>query len=144
MKEKQRPELMPSDELVRKVKSEVDDLILYFSCGKDSIAMWLFLRDKGFTIYQFIFIRYLVYGQTRKISRIMRAILGNTLCDSLIQFYSMLRDMVYQPEEWHKLEHLICQTFGLKMSMPQYLMATNSIILMPQWECVWRIILTGA
>lgn len=51
MKEKQRLELMPSDELVRKVKSEVDDLILYFSCGKDSIAMWLYLQDKGFNIH---------------------------------------------------------------------------------------------
>lgn len=42
--------LPPSGELVEQVRGEVDDLILYFSCGKDSIAMWLWLRQFGFKI----------------------------------------------------------------------------------------------
>lgn len=42
--------LLDSDSLVTRVKNEVNDLILYFSCGKDSIAMWLWLRGKGFNI----------------------------------------------------------------------------------------------
>ena len=37
-------ELIPSDELVNQVRAEVDDLILYFSCGKDSLALG---RKKG-------------------------------------------------------------------------------------------------
>ena len=100
MKEKQRPELMPSDELVRKVKSEVDDLILYFSCGKDSIAMWLYLQDKGFRIHPvFLYTvpglrsdaENLVYYEDFFGQKIMR--LPHPL------FYQMLNDFVYQPPE---------------------------------------------
>jgi len=100
MKEKQRPELMPSDELVRKVKSEVDDLILYFSCGKDSIAMWLYLQDKGFNIHP-VFL-YTVPGLRSDNENI--AYYENYFGQHITRlphplFYQMLNDLVYQPPE---------------------------------------------
>lgn len=42
---------LPSDQLVARVKEYGGDTILLsFSMGKDSLAMWLYLRDKGFKI----------------------------------------------------------------------------------------------
>lgn len=92
--------LPPSLALAKQVRSEVDDLILYFSCGKDSIAMWLWLQQFGFTIHPVYL--YLVpdlrsdaeniayYEQFfgRRIMRFPHPLL-----------YQMLNDLVYQPPE---------------------------------------------
>jgi len=97
---KQSVELIPSHELVNQVRSEVDDLILYFSCGKDSIAMWLWLRQFDFRIHPVYLytvpglrsdaenLAYYeqLYGQ--HIMRIPHPLL-----------YQMLNDLVYQPPE---------------------------------------------
>lgn len=43
-----------SFELCRYVKKNIgNEILLSFSCGKDSIAAWLFLREQGFKIYPF-------------------------------------------------------------------------------------------
>ena len=92
--------LPSSDDLVKLVKSEVDDLILYFSCGKESIAMWLWLRDKGFKITPvFLFLvpglrsdeKNLVYYEEFFGCRIMR--FPHPL------LYQMLNHNVFQPPE---------------------------------------------
>lgn len=100
MKVKEKPELTASRELAEKVRSEVDDLILYFSCGKESIAMWLFLREFGFNIIPvFLYVvpclrsdrENLAYYEDYFGQEIMR--LPHML------FYQMLNDFVYQPPE---------------------------------------------
>lgn len=37
---------LPGPEVVRLIRSEVDHVLLSFSCGKDSIAAWLAIRDQ--------------------------------------------------------------------------------------------------
>lgn len=97
---KKRVDLIPSEKLWRIVKDEVDDLILYFSCGKDSIAMWLYLQDKGFTIHPVYLYTVpglrsddenLAYYESFFGCHIMR--FPHPL------FYQMLNNLVYQPPE---------------------------------------------
>jgi hypothetical protein len=97
---KPRHQLQPSGELVQRVRSEVDDLILYFSCGKDSIAMWLWLKQFDFNIHPvFLYMvpdlrsdqENLAYYEHFFGQRIMR--FPHPL------FYKMLNDLVYQPPE---------------------------------------------
>lgn len=93
--------LPPSDELAETVKREgVHDLILYFSCGKDSIAMWLWLRDKGFDIHPVYL--YTVPGLRSDAENLAyyEAFFGQ----HILRFphpilYQMLNDMTYQPPE---------------------------------------------
>lgn len=100
MSDEEKPELLPSRVLAEKVRSEVDDLILYFSCGKESIAMWLFLREFNFNITP-VFLYHvpglqsdadnLAYYEDYFGQEILR--LPHPL------FYQMLNDFVYQPPE---------------------------------------------
>lgn len=43
-------EPMPSEQLLDVVRGHNPTILLSFSMGKDSLAMWLYLRDKGFNI----------------------------------------------------------------------------------------------
>jgi hypothetical protein len=52
--------LPSSAETVAFLKAETDSCLLAFSCGKDSVATWIILRDAGFCIHPFY--RYLVPG----------------------------------------------------------------------------------
>lgn len=93
-------DLTPSQDLWKFVKSEVDDLILYFSCGKDSIAMWLYLRDKGFNIYPVYL--YTVPGlrsDAENLAYYERFFGQHIMRFPHPLFYQMLDDLVYQPPE---------------------------------------------
>ncbi len=98
--EKEHLELLSSEALIPVVKEQTDNLILYFSCGKDSIAMWLYLQDKGFNIHPVYLYTVpglrsddenLEYYEKFFGQKIMR--LPHPL------FYQMLNDLVYQPPE---------------------------------------------
>lgn len=41
-----RPAPMPGPEVIRTIRQETDTVLLSFSCGKDSIAAWLAVRDE--------------------------------------------------------------------------------------------------
>jgi hypothetical protein len=93
-------ELTPSPELASQVRGEVDDLILYFSCGKDSIAMWLWLRQFGFTIHPVYL--YTVPGlrsDAENLDYYERYFGQHIMRLPHPLFYQMLNDLVYQPPE---------------------------------------------
>lgn len=95
-----RVELTPSPDLAQQVRGEVNDLILYFSCGKDSIAMWLWLRQFGFTIHPVYL--YTVPGLRSDAENL--AYYEDFFGQHIMRFphplfYQMLNDFVYQPLE---------------------------------------------
>ena len=97
---KQHVELLPSDKLATQVRGEVDDLILYFSCGKDSIAMWLWLRQFNFTIHPVYL--YTVPGlqsDTENIAYYEQFFERHIMRFPHPIFYKMLNNLVYQPPE---------------------------------------------
>lgn len=96
----QRLELMPSVDLVRQVRSEVDDLVLYFSCGKDSIAMWLWLQQFDFNIHPVYL--YMVPGlrsDQENLDYYEKYFGQQIMRFPHPLFYQMLNDLVYQPPE---------------------------------------------
>lgn len=89
-------------EIMATIASETDEILLAFSCGKDSIAAWLTLRESGLfkriiPYYMWIVpgLRFveanLAYFEAWFGQRIIRV--------PHLQFYKMLREMVFQPPE---------------------------------------------
>ena len=94
--------LSSSSDLLHQVKSEVADLILYFSCGKDSLAMWLWLREAAPDLRIWPVYLYTVPGLRSDAENLAyyEAFFGQ----HIMRFphpllYQMLNDLVYQPPE---------------------------------------------
>lgn len=90
------------DEVMQTIAAETDTILLAFSYGKDSIAAWLTLRESGLfkriiPYYMWIvpglqFVeRNLAYYEQWFDQRVIRV--------PHLQFYKMLREMVFQPPE---------------------------------------------
>jgi len=95
--------LPPSPELLQQVIGEgVRDLILYMSCGKDSVAMWLWLREAAPDLRIWPVYLYTVPGL--RSDRENLAYYEDFFGQHIMRFphpllYSMLADLVYQPPE---------------------------------------------
>jgi 3'-phosphoadenosine 5'-phosphosulfate sulfotransferase (PAPS reductase)/FAD synthetase len=98
----ERVELIPSGELVQQVRDQVDDLLLYFSCGKDSIAMWLWLREVAPGLRIWPVYLYTVPGlrsDAENLAYYERFFGQHIMRFPHPLFYQMLNDLVYQPPE---------------------------------------------
>lgn len=133
---KQSVELIPSHELVNQVRSEVDDLILYFSCGKDSIAMWLWLRQFDFRIHPVYLYTVpglrsdaenLAYYEQLYGQHIMR--MPHPL------MYQMLNDLVYQPPE-RAAQLLACDLPNFKFADIDQVIATGYLAGRPYYAAM--------
>jgi len=95
--------LPPSPDLLRQVLDEgVRDLILYFSTGKDSIAMWLWLREAAPDIHIWPVYLHLVPGLRSDAENL--SYYEEFFGQHILRFphpllYTMLADLVYQPPE---------------------------------------------
>jgi hypothetical protein len=95
------PKHSTSEEVVADIRSRSPDTLLAFSCGKDSIAAWLAIRDKFERIVPFYM--YLIPGNLEFIEesldyyeRFFQTKIVRMPHDSL---YRMLNNLVYQPPE---------------------------------------------
>ena len=94
--------LLPSGELVQQVENEVSDLILYFSCGKNSIAMWLWLREQAPDVRIWPVYLYTVPGlrsDAENLSYYESYFGQHIMRFPHPLFYQMLNDLVYQSPE---------------------------------------------
>jgi hypothetical protein len=98
---KDRLTLLSSVDLPGVIQSEgVHELILYFSCGKDSIAAWLYLRQFKFNILPVYL--YTVPGLRSDAENL--TYYENYFGQHIMRFphpllYGMLNNLVYQPPE---------------------------------------------
>jgi len=95
-------ELPTSYDLLQRVRAEVEDLILYFSCGKDSIAMWLWLCEVAPDLRIWPVYLYTVPGLRSDAENL--AYYEQFFGQRIMRFphpllYQMLADLVYQPPE---------------------------------------------
>lgn len=122
-----RPELPDSESLIEIVKQRTDTILLSFSMGKDSLAMWLYLRPHFRIIPYYM---YMVPGLRSDEGPL--AYYENWFDTHIIRMphpllYSQLRDLVYQPPdrvarildmelpafEYSDIDNLLFQEFGL-------------------------------
>lgn len=114
--------LIPSDALVSLVRSRVGNKLLLGFSGKDSLAMWLFLRENGFEIIPYMF--YTV--PSLSIDLEMREYYQDFFGTSIYYlphplFYDMLRNYRWQPA--HRARMMV------DFDLPEYDFATVENVL---------------